>query len=178
MATAIVECPRHPRNDTTARPSLVHQRPQTGTDPKSHDPPASPPLSRPLEDCEGCPALAGVRNLGLDDPSAGCSDSHCNSGVGSRVASSGCNAQSRVPQAGVDRPHRSSGPMAGACGLCGTWRRSCGDGGAFMTGVSSFGCGDSQNDAVCRSDLSFQPAGSRDRAQSPPPHATYDRSGM
>ena len=38
--------------------------------------------------------------------------------------------------------------MAGACGLCGTWRRSCGDGGAFMTGVSSFGCGDSQNDAL------------------------------
>ena len=26
-------------------------------------------LSRPVEDCEGCPALAGVRNLGLDDPS-------------------------------------------------------------------------------------------------------------
>ena len=28
-------------------------------------------LSRPLENCAGCPALAGVRNLGLDDPSAG-----------------------------------------------------------------------------------------------------------
>ena len=27
-----------------------------------------------------CPALAGVRNLGLDDPSAGRPDSHCNSG--------------------------------------------------------------------------------------------------
>ena len=23
-------------------------------------------LSRPVEDCEGCPGLAGVRNLGLD----------------------------------------------------------------------------------------------------------------
>ena len=38
-------------------------------------------MSRPVEDCEGCPALAGVRNLGLDDPSAGRSDSHCNFGV-------------------------------------------------------------------------------------------------
>jgi hypothetical protein len=28
-------------------------------------------LSRPLENCEGCSVLAGVRNLGLDDPSAG-----------------------------------------------------------------------------------------------------------
>jgi hypothetical protein len=28
-------------------------------------------LSRPVEDCDGCAALAGVRNLGLDDPSAG-----------------------------------------------------------------------------------------------------------
>ena len=37
-------------------------------------------LSRPVEDCEGCPALAGVRNLGLDDPSAGRPDSHCNFG--------------------------------------------------------------------------------------------------
>ena len=38
--------------------------------------------------------------------------------------------------------------MAGACGLRGTWWRSCGYGGAFMAGVSSFGCGDSQNDAL------------------------------
>ena len=28
-------------------------------------------LSRPRENCEGYPVLAGVRNLGLDDPSAG-----------------------------------------------------------------------------------------------------------
>ena len=39
-------------------------------------------MSRPVEDCEGCPALAGVRNLGLDDPSAGRPDSHCNFGAG------------------------------------------------------------------------------------------------
>ena len=37
-------------------------------------------LSRPVEDCEGCPALAGVRNLSLDDPRSGRPDSHCNFG--------------------------------------------------------------------------------------------------
>jgi hypothetical protein len=36
------------------------------------------PLSRPLEHCEGRPAPAGVRNLGLDDPTKGRPDSHCN----------------------------------------------------------------------------------------------------
>ena len=98
--------------------------PSRFTSPKTQQQP-----SRPLENCEGCSVLAGVRNLGLDDPSAGCSDLHCNFGVRSRVASSGCNAQSRVPQAGVDRSHCSSGRMAGACGLRGTWWRSCGYGG-------------------------------------------------
>jgi hypothetical protein len=58
-------------------------------------------LSRPVEDCAECPALARIRKLGLDDPSAGCSDLHCNFGVRSRVASSGCSAQSRVSPAGV-----------------------------------------------------------------------------
>ena len=38
------------------------------------------PLSRPVEDCKGCRALAGVRNVGLDDPRAGRPDSHCNFG--------------------------------------------------------------------------------------------------
>jgi hypothetical protein len=37
-------------------------------------------MSRPVEDCEGCPALAGVRKLGLDDPSSGRPDLHCNFG--------------------------------------------------------------------------------------------------
>jgi hypothetical protein len=37
-------------------------------------------LSRPVKDCEGCPALAVVRNLSLDDPSADRPDSHCNFG--------------------------------------------------------------------------------------------------
>ena len=39
-----------------------------------------PQLSRPVEDCERCSALAGVRNLGLDDPGPGRPDSHCNFG--------------------------------------------------------------------------------------------------
>ncbi len=65
--------------------------PSRFTSPKTQQQP-----SRPLENCEGCSVLAGVRNLGLDDPSAGCSDLHCNFGVRSRVASSGCNAQSRA----------------------------------------------------------------------------------
>ena len=37
-------------------------------------------MSRPVEDCEECPALAGVRNLGLDDPSADRPIKHCNFG--------------------------------------------------------------------------------------------------
>ena len=42
-------------------------------------------LSRPVEDGEGCHALAGVRKLGLDDPSPVCPDAHCNFGdVGPR----------------------------------------------------------------------------------------------
>ena len=38
------------------------------------------PLSRRVEDCEGCPPLAGARNLGLDDPRPVRPDSHCNFG--------------------------------------------------------------------------------------------------
>ena len=37
-------------------------------------------LSRPVEDCEGCPALAWVRNVGLDDPGASCPDLPSNFG--------------------------------------------------------------------------------------------------
>ena len=37
-------------------------------------------MSRPVEGCAKCPALAGVRNLGLDDPSPGRPDSPCNFG--------------------------------------------------------------------------------------------------
>ena len=58
-------------------------------------------LSRPLEDCEGCPALAGVRNLGRDAPSAGCSDLHRNFGVrSSRAASSGLQRAEPGPSSG------------------------------------------------------------------------------
>jgi len=42
--------------------------------------PSLPLVSRPVEDCEGCPPLAGVRNLALDDPRAVRPDSHCNFG--------------------------------------------------------------------------------------------------
>ena len=38
------------------------------------------PLSRPSEDCERCSALAGVRNLGLDDTSAERPVLHCSFG--------------------------------------------------------------------------------------------------
>jgi hypothetical protein len=37
-------------------------------------------LSRPVEDCAECPALAGVRKLALNDPSPDRPDSHCNFG--------------------------------------------------------------------------------------------------
>ena len=61
----------------------------------------TPILSRPLEDCEGCPALAGVRNLGRDGPSAGCSDLHRNFGVrSSRAASSGLQRAEPGPSSG------------------------------------------------------------------------------
>ena len=56
---------------TTTQPASQHQFSR----------PAPPPLlSRPVEDCERCSALAGVRNLGLDDPGPGRPDSHCNFG--------------------------------------------------------------------------------------------------
>jgi hypothetical protein len=35
-------------------------------------------LSRPVEDCEGCPALAGVRHIGLDNPGADSPHLPCN----------------------------------------------------------------------------------------------------
>ena len=35
----------------------------------------------PVEDCEGCPALAGVRNVGLDSLTRRCSDQGCNFGT-------------------------------------------------------------------------------------------------
>ena len=66
---------RH-RHSLSARLARSHFPCRSAT-PLTH----TPFLSRPLEDCEGCPALAGVRNLRLDDPSAGCSDLHRNFGV-------------------------------------------------------------------------------------------------
>ena len=85
-------------------------------------------MSRPLEDCEGRPALAGVRNLGLDDPSAGCSDLHCNFGVRSiwaRRAAAARRAGS-LKRGCTGRTVRRA--ESGACGVRGTRWRSCGDG--------------------------------------------------
>ena len=69
--------PEYPDGFTTFTPSIA-------TAPCPHTsvtaPPSSLLLSRPVEDCEGCPTLAGVRNLGLDDPSAGRPGLHCNFG--------------------------------------------------------------------------------------------------
>jgi hypothetical protein len=62
-----------------------------------------PHLSRPVEDCAGCPALAGVRNLGLDDLSAGRPDSHCNSGDRRTGAGRAAAALSQFPQSGAVR---------------------------------------------------------------------------
>ena len=72
--------------------------PNSATFTRTGHPPAT--MSRPVEDCEGCPALAGVRNLGLDDPSAGRPDSHCNSGDRRIRACRAAAALSQFPQAG------------------------------------------------------------------------------
>jgi hypothetical protein len=53
-------------------------------------PVVTPYQSRPVEDREGNPALAGVRNVVLDDPSPGRPDSHCNFGGGPSAAKFGC----------------------------------------------------------------------------------------
>jgi hypothetical protein len=81
---------------TTFTPSIATRPcPHTSVTGPSHH------LSRPLEDCEGCPVLAGVRNLGLDESQRRCSDLHCSFGVrSSRAASSGCSAQGRVRSSG------------------------------------------------------------------------------
>ena len=61
--------------------------------------------------------LAGVRNVGLDDPSSGCSDLHCNFGDRSiRGMSSGGKHAAQVPHAGRTGgtvrhpPHSSENP--------------------------------------------------------------------
>ena len=62
----------------------------------------APQLSRPVEDCKGCRALAGVRNVGLDDPRAGRPDSHCNFGDRRiRGVSCGCSTQRKSLKRGV-----------------------------------------------------------------------------
>ena len=59
-------------------------------------------LSRPVGDCKGCRALAGVRNVGLDDPRAGRPDSHCNFGDRRiRGVSCGCSTRRKSLKRGV-----------------------------------------------------------------------------
>jgi putative transposase len=62
-------------------------------------------LSRPVEDCEGCPPLAGARNLGLDDPRAVRPDSHCNFGDRSIRACRATVQRSASPASGPYRRH-------------------------------------------------------------------------
>ena len=55
-----------------------------------------------------------------------CSDLHCNFGVrSSRARRAAAARRAGSAQAGVYRPNCSSGRMAGACGVRGTWWRAC-----------------------------------------------------
>ena len=97
-----------PRQTPGLPPSLPFR-----TTPPPKPAPISPPfprfpqfphrLSRPVEDREGCPALAGVRNLCLDDPSAGRPDRHCNFSDRSIQARRATAARSASPS---NRPYR------------------------------------------------------------------------
>src|SRR6478609_11543302 len=98
------------------------------------------PVSRPLEDCEGCPALAGVRNLRLDDPSADCSDLHCNFGVRSiwaRRAAAARTAGSLKRGCTGRTVRRAEWQALAECVAPGGDHAATG--GALMAGVSSFG---------------------------------------
>jgi hypothetical protein len=73
-----------------------------------------PPLSRPVEDCQGCSPLAGARNLGLDDPRAVRPDSLTlqfrrpeHPGL-----PSDCSNAAQVPQAGRTVPRHCSAPTS------------------------------------------------------------------
>jgi hypothetical protein len=76
--------------------------------------PPSSSLSRPVEDCEECPALAGVRNLGLDDPSADRPIKHCN--FGDRSIQVLPRLQHVEGRDGYLRSvHRAAAPASGSC---------------------------------------------------------------
>jgi hypothetical protein len=62
---------RYPQQQQKNNSSHHHQH---------HTHPPTQLLSRPVEDCDGSPGLAGIRHLGLDDPSASRPDLHCNFG--------------------------------------------------------------------------------------------------
>jgi len=76
---------------------LRRRRRRRQQQPGDHPPSA---LSRPVEDCDGYPALAGTRNSALDDPSAGRPDWHCNFGDRSIRACRAAASTQQVPHAG------------------------------------------------------------------------------
>jgi hypothetical protein len=78
-AGACSDYPPEPRHDARTKSGLRKIRHKVSLDFAKVDW-TRQTLSRPVEDCEGCPALARIRSLGLDDPSAGRPDLHCNSG--------------------------------------------------------------------------------------------------
>ena len=83
--------------------------------PSQHRPPPPPLslLSRPVEDCEGCPPLAGARNLGLDDPRAVRPDSHCNFGDRSiRACRATAATQRKSRKRAVPAPRHCSAPTS------------------------------------------------------------------
>jgi hypothetical protein len=74
-------------------------------------------------------------------------------GLSSRAASSGLQRAEPVPQAGLYRPHRSSGRIAGVCGVRGTWWRLMRRRRRAHRRRLSFRCGDSRNDALKEGNL-------------------------
>ena len=70
-------------------------------------------MSRPVEHCEGCPPLAGARNLGLDDPRAVRPDSHCNFGDRSiRACRATAATQRKSRKRAVPAPRHCSAPTS------------------------------------------------------------------
>ena len=100
----------YPDGFTTFTPSIA----TTPCPHTSKTVPSPPPLlSRPVEDCEGCPPLAGARNLGLDDPRAVRPDSHCNFGDRSiRACRATAATQRKSRKRAVPAPRHCSAPTS------------------------------------------------------------------
>jgi hypothetical protein len=115
--------PHAPVSQQVSR-SSTHLALQTAPISLPHPSPLASPLSRPVEDCDGYPALAGARNLALDDPSAGRPDSHCNFAT----EPSGCveRRQARPRVHGVPSLELGSGAVEGGARPARRRRRSNG----------------------------------------------------